>query len=367
MYNLTDFSVRDIPTPTASLEEITAKWKSWVSIETQRRTVLGLYIVDGQDARFAGAAPYGKHLSNPIKLPGNDRCFRAKSANEWALQMRSCWTPCTTVRTAFVSLFQADTTCGPLESQLSVSLVLEGFQAIVSERNEADCAVLGSPPIDHVLDAILRFQETHLTSLSSETLEHLLRWHTLCLDLATDTVLLGWQLCTDAAIEQQIFSLGRGSLPSTDLDAWACTTDARRAVLHAIAIERIANSLTATRAYATHFPAAIFAAATVYCAFSQHAHPIVTSPEHVAWRAIWTKVGDEDKGIKRDVSAVDPLRTSHSYQYMMGEQLAHGKTRVCNLRYSLLNLRVVLRKISLQWGVANEMLDVLSAWTAGSV
>jgi hypothetical protein len=91
MFDLVEFVRDDIPSPTATSEEKNTKWKTWITTEVKRRTVLGIYIIDAQLARYTVAPPFGKHVTNPLRLASQDSIFTAKTADEWADEMRKHW------------------------------------------------------------------------------------------------------------------------------------------------------------------------------------------------------------------------------------------------------------------------------------
>lgn len=365
MYNLPDFSRNDIPEPTASEAYKTTAWKTWISIECQRRTLLGLYIIDAQLARYAGVAPMGKHVNNPLRLASKDSIFQASTADDWAEEMRRHWViPCT-FREFYLDAFLADPLSLALDSLLSTSVVLEGLQAVSAEHGDANGAALGIPPLPDVIRASLKFHQAYLSSSTSpaENVEHLLRWHTLCLDLATDSVLLCRQLCVGHIIDQNLFPTGRKSPDPIELDAWACTADGRRALLHAFSIQDLAESLTLGRTSPAHFPASVFAAATIFYAFLSCGYTTMTTPEDVDWTIAWTSQEKGGTQMTHGHALADSEAWScDSYRFVKSHDVFNGKTKLRALRFSLLSLQMILQMIAPQWGISYDMLDILSSW-----
>ncbi|KAL2426420.1 hypothetical protein ABEF95_004397 [Exophiala dermatitidis] len=366
MFDLEEFHLSELPQVSASKEEKNQKWKMWVDSEIQRRTVLGLYIIDAQLARYAGASPVGKHVTNPLAFSGNDAAFQARNADDWIEQMSHSWKPSSTFRETFLSVFYPTAVPVPGDSQLSLIVLLEGFQAILSEHGDAQGAALGLPPISQIIDASQRLRRIYLSppSMTLESKELLLRWHTFCLDIATDSVLLCQRLCTNFGISQDLFSAGRRLPNPVDLNGWTNTPDARRALLHAAAIQDLAEGMTLGRAYPTHLPASIFAAATIFCAYSKYGQPTVTTPDTPDWDAVWDKQEPgQHPGLK--TFARSSLESSDSYRFVMGDFNMNGRTKTRNLRYSLLTLQMILQMISSQWGISHNMLDILAIWIGG--
>lgn len=127
-------------------------------------------------------------------------------------------------------------------------------------------------------------------------MELLLRWHAICLDLATDSNLLCQKLCAMHSVDQKLFSGRQESIQPIDFDVWADGIGAKRALLHAIRIQEIAERLQIGLAYPTHVPASIFAAAMVYCAFSTADKAVVSTPESVIWEDVWNPSSDLTSG-----------------------------------------------------------------------
>jgi len=368
MYDLREFSIRDVPELSATRAEKMEKWKTWASLEIQRRTVLGLYIIDGQLARYSSGAPVGRHVTNPMIYSSRESIFSAKNADDWIFQMNQHWVKPSTFREVFVSVFDLKAQrLSSLTPHFSIYVALEGLQALLSESCDADCTALGIPSKTQIINALLRFRNDYLemSPTSLESLELLLRWHALCLDLAMDAVLLCLKLCAHHGVEQNLFLNGRASsltIELDDWDDWTCSVNARRALLHAISIQDIAERLPIGRAHATHIPASVFAAATVYCAFSTVGQVHVLAPESIDWEEIWHHCDNTMQGNANTNDAASP--PSDSKLFVAGFPLSDVKAKARNVRYSLFTLQAIIRSISSQWGVSQEMLNILLSWTS---
>jgi hypothetical protein len=360
MYDLTGLSVGDVPEIGAMHAEKMKKWKTWVSFEIQRRTVLGLYIIDGQLARYSGGVPIGRHVTNRLPYSSRESIFDAKTVDDWIIEMNKHWLGASTFREVFVSLFDLQAQQIPsLTSQFSIHVVLEGLQALLSENRDADGTAFGIPSRSQIISAMLRFRRNYLetTPTSLESLELLLRWHALCLDLAVDAALLCRKLCAHHGVKQNIFFNGRASTSTIDLDEWSCSVDARRALLHAITIQDIAERLPMGRAQATHVPASIFAAATVYSALSTIRQVTVVTPDSINWDEVW------DCADHNMLGHGNTANLSDGKAFVLGNPLSGTNVKSRNLRYSILTLQSILRNVSSQWGVSHAMLNVLLSWT----
>ena len=364
MYDLGGLSVGDVPEIGARHAEKMKKWKTWVLFEIQRRTVLGLYIIDGQLARYSGGVPIGRHVTNRLPFSSRESIFNAKTVDDWIFEMNQHWVGPSTFREVFVSLFDVQAQQVPfLTSQFTIHVVLEGMQGLLSENRDADGTAFGIPSRSQIISAMLRFRHNYLeiTPTSLDSLDLLLRWHALCLDLAIDAVLLCRKLCAHHGVKQNIFFNGRASTSTIDLDEWSCSVDARRALLHAIAIQDIAERLPMGRAQATHVPASIFAAATVYSALSTVRQVTVAAPESIDWDEVW------DCDDHNMLGHANTVNLSDGKAFVWGNPRSDAKAKSRNLRYSLLTLQSILRNVSSQWGVSHAMLNVLQSWTSPAV
>ena len=360
MFEPTGVLPGDVPDLSASQDDKTAKWRAWIALEIQRRTLLGIYIIDAQLARYAGADPIGKHVTNPLLFTGNDAAFQARTVDSWIKEMRTTQTPQPTFREVFLSLFKSTSFVPACEAHLSILAIMEGFQAILSERKAAHGVALGLPSVEELVDACLRLRKTYLTPALSvaENKELSLLWHNFCLDLASDSVFICQQLCTVFEVPQSLFLGTRQSADPVQLKDWVDTVDARRALLHAAAIQDLAEGLTLGRAYPAHAPAAIFAAATIFCAFSKYGKSTITTPADINWEEVWTR---RHQAHRHELDDVDP-GTSDGYRFVTGRCLGHERTKTRNIRYSLLTMQMILQTISSQWGISHDMLAVLSVW-----
>ena len=360
MFEQTRDLLDDVPDMSASQEEKTTKWRAWIAVEIQRRTLLGIYIIDAQLARYAGADPIGKHVTNPLPFTGNHAAFQARTEDSWIKEMRTTQTCPPTFREVFLSLFKSISSVPACEEHLPILAIMEGFQAILSERKAAHGVALGLPSVEEIVDACLRLRKTYLTPTRNlvENKELSLLWHNFCLDLASDSVSICQRLCRVFGVPQSLFLGTRESADPVELKDWVDTVDARRALLHAAAIQELAEELTLGRAYPAHAPAAIFAAATIFCAYSKYGKSTITIPADIDWEEVWTR---RHQTQRHGLDHVNP-GISDGYKFVNGHYLNHERTKTCNLRYSMLTMQMILQTISSQWGISHDMLAVLSVW-----
>jgi len=369
MLDLPENASNGLPDGNSPPEEKDACWRAWAAVEVNRRTVLGLYIVDAQLARYAGAAPVGKHTTNPLKFAARDAVFEARSADDWIKEMNKPRNPTSTFREIFLSLFYPSSFATSIlhDSQLSKLVILEAFQAILSERADANGSALGIPLLSQITTASLYLKAAYLEPSvpTVESQEHLLRWHNLCLDMATDSVVLCQRLCTTFSIDQTLFSTGRDSPEPINLSRWTISSEARRALLHAVAILNLSENMTLGRAYPAHLPACLFAAATIFTAHCRYGEQSMAIPAEIDWEVVWNHSRNVD-GYLSSTDSSDPLvRSSDTFKFVADGGNLKGEIKTVNLRYSLLTLQMLLQAISSQWGISHDMLPILSTWIAG--
>lgn len=367
MFDTESFSESDLPAMDSSHAEKDRLWRIWVSREIQRRALLAHYILDGQIAQMSGDPTSTRHAANQLGLPSSDAAFAATNATEWLVQMRSQPTAQISFRSIFRHLFSPTGLSRQPEytlSSFSLRVVLEGLQSLVSDCEDIDGAVVGVPTRSEVRAALCTMHEciTRNMHLSTEdTLETLLRWHGICLDAATDSSLLCRQLCAQYNVEQHVLGSGKGIRTGFDLVKWTRTEDARRALIHAVAIQNIVEQLPRGRAHVLHMPTSLFSAAAVYSVFSLAGSSTVHLPRTVEWKdALFTEV--DPCVILGELSG--SATSSDTRRFVRGEQLPANSavTTPRNLLYELNSMQKLFRCLSSQWGVAHEMENVVDQW-----
>jgi hypothetical protein len=192
-----------------------------------------------------------------------------------------------------------------------------------------------------------------------ERLEIFLRWHTLCLDACKDSSLLCRSVCSRYGVTQHVCPGRDSKKTELDLVSWANTEDARRALLHATAIQEIVERLPRGRAHVIHIPNSLFASAAVYCAFSLAGLTTVNLPSSVDWQSVLSSGYESVPAI-----GTPDGDASETRRYIRGE-LANlvGSVGVAeNLLYELNSMQKLFRCLSSQWGIAYDMEDVIDQW-----
>lgn len=156
-----------------------------------------------------------------------------------------------------------------------------------------------------------------------------------------------------------------------DMVSWANTEDARRALVHAIAIQEIVEQLPRGRAHVIHIPSSLFASATVYCVFSLAGQTMVGLPGTVDWMSVLS-TGYENLGVgvRNGMGVGEESDVVETRKYIRGEFLGGGvggrkggrEGASKNLLYELNSMQKLFRCLSSQWGIAFDMEDVIDQW-----
>jgi hypothetical protein len=345
----------------AAREEATEKWKKWAARETQLRALLGHYVLDGQIAHYTGGPTCQRHASNHLRLPCDNVVFEAHTVEEWVLRMRAV--PARS--TSFVDLFNALFASRFNEYYLSISItpltaavLLEGLKSFVLDSNVALGRVVGVPDKQEILGALANLHQCIVASNQMSPLDRCnaqLRWHAVSLDADADSVMLCQQMCIDFKIDQNVFSgKSHRSQSVIDFKDWVSTSEAKRALLHAIAIWDTLQDLPLGRPHAIHVPASIFSAAIIYCAYCVAGVPVVQIPIVNNWHYVLKPALDTDTA---ECLGTDVQVRQYFTKQLDPSRFRGGETR--NLLYDVNSLPGYLRSLSRPWGIAATMAEVL--------
>lgn len=345
---------------TQSPEVKHAAWQQWANVEMQRRVVCGLFVVDAQLARYAGGMPLGRHVSNPLQCVASDAAFAASTPEAWISEMEKAPPDAPTFREIFLTLCgERSARTSPQLSPMSTLVVLEGIQALISESIAAGGATIGTPSQADIVDTLDYIRYSFLTRLGDtiDGVELRIRWHTLCIDAIADSVQLSRSICSTS---QQLFCIGQSqSGPHSNIKAWTRSAEARVALLHAIAIQDLAQRLHLGRAHALSMPTAVFASATIHYAFLCSDISELRIPTYYEWQDVHAYMFAKDRAFGTDMVQ----KSSKLHDYLQGRPV-QSDYKTLNPRQGLYKCQVVLRTMASQWGVAREMLDLLAPWTS---
>ncbi|KAL5365231.1 C2H2 type zinc finger domain protein [Aspergillus floccosus] len=366
MLDCEPFSMENLPFPNASASEKEQKWRTWAAREIQQRAILAYYILDGLVAQMSGDGASTRHVANPLSLPSCEAAFDAGNPDEWLAHMRNQKTEQPSFRLIFRSLFPPIGSFRSLDYQLSafaLRVVLEGLQSLVSDSDESDLAAVGAPGRSDVRRALAQVHETITMSIhlsAPERLEVLLRWHTICLDTMINSTVLCRHVCSRYNISQHVSGGSRTVKPGFDMAKWVITEDARRALLHAIAIQDIVEQLPRGRAHVTHMPSSLFAAATIYVVFALSGVGTVHLPRTIVWQDALLSHADLNLGCE-NIRSSTGTETRRFVEEGRTDS-PPGVAAVRNLLYEMNSMQKLFRCLISQWGIAHDMEEVVDKW-----
>ncbi|OQD68111.1 hypothetical protein PENPOL_c003G09948 [Penicillium polonicum] len=368
MYDSEPYSMDNLPSIDAPAAEKEHQWRIWSAREIQQRTLLAYYVLDGLVVQTSSDGASSRHVANPLNLPSSEEAFDASTADEWLAHMHSQKPNQSSFRTIFRSLFPPVGSFRPLEYEFStfaLRVVLEGLHSLISDFDDNELAV-GVPSQSDVRRALAQVHETISMSIhftAAERLEILLRWHTVCLDTMINSAVLSRHVCLRYNIIQHV-SGGCGIVrPGFDIVKWANSEDARRAVLHAVAIQDIVEQLPRGRAHVVHMPSSLFAAATIYVVLSLAGMATVNLPRNIVWQDALLSHTD----LNLDHEDIRPLSGSETKRFVENGNGASSLPlpiggAVRNLLYELNSMQKLFRCLSSQWGIAHDMEDIIAQW-----
>lgn len=366
MYDSEPYSLDNLPSTDAPLAEKDHQWRVWAAREIQQRALLAYYVLDGLVAQMSGDGASARHVSSPLSLPSSEAAFDASTADEWLAHMHSQTPDQSSFLAVFRSLFPPVGNFRALDYQLSafaLRVILEGLQSLISDSDDHEL-VVGVPGRSDVRRALAQVHETismtiHLSA--AERLEISLRWHTVCLDTMVNSTVLSRHVCSRYNVPQHVSGGSRAVRPGFDLVKWVHTEDARRAVLHAVAIQDIVEQLPRGRAHVVHMPSSLFAAATIYVVFSLAGVATVSLPRTIVWQDALLCHAD----LRLDQDDIRPPSSSETRRFLetnQGMSPAPIGGAVRNLLYELNSMQKLFRCLSSQWGIAHDMEEIIAQW-----
>jgi hypothetical protein len=357
------YNLDDLPSLDAPADEKDRQWRIWASREIQQRALLAHYILDGLISQMTGEPTSTRHATSQLVIPSCECAFEAATADEWITHMRSQSSDKPTFRYLLRLLFGNATGSPYIDhtfTAFSFRVLLEGLQSLIADC-DGDASAIGVPSRTDVQNALGHLYQNVMSNVhlsSDDRLETLLRWHTICLDTIVDSSLLCRHLCNHLAVKQHLWRGGKKVLTGFDVCQWATTNNARKALLHAIAIQGIVETLPRGRAHAIHMPSALFSAATMYATFSLANVHTVKVPSTVVWH---DALLDLEQPYFTLAELSNPALGSDTVRFIRGESVfGIGLNR--NLLYELNSIQKLFRCLSSQWGIAFDMETVLDQW-----
>ncbi|KAM0747977.1 hypothetical protein T439DRAFT_328639 [Meredithblackwellia eburnea MCA 4105] len=345
--------------------EIDVAWRKWAAREVQLRAILGHYILDGQISSFDHMPPTIRHTLNQACPGASDQAFAAHSADDWITLMRARpdqLDPQPTFSELYLNLFQKNSptvTFDPSnDSFLTTYTMLEGISSLASELQLAGTrGAVGLPSRAEVLSALRALYR----KLSSECIQAqpwhrqlLIRWHAVNITTLVPLPAILQRLEHDPASQARMLST---SAPTFDPSLWASTRDARRALLHAVAICSLAESCSVGAASAIHLPGCIFLGAMTMAAYTLGKPASFTAPAY--------ELTDSDAWV--DSSDATPpnedlIRISDTTRFLLEGGSATINRRPLHGNLQLYPYISLLRRLSHNFAFANSLADEVAKW-----
>ncbi|GIZ48522.1 hypothetical protein CKM354_001157600 [Cercospora kikuchii] len=344
-------------------------WKSWAARETQLRVLLGLCIVDSVASQFSGNYVNTWAATQFLPLASNERAFGAENEDDWVRAMQTELS-FESVGITFSLLCEQILSGGArsipqarLSGLINLKVILEvlasrasnaeGVEKRPAHSSESRAAIRAVAAIRNVL------ANTQGTTAADRAIA-LIRWHAVCLDLVINTAKGARRMCHHYGITQHIFGGSkRQERGQVDPHRWTQGLLARKCLLHAIEIHKIASDIPLGMIHDTCLPGALFAVATTYSSFALPGLTKVFIPEAVDWDMVVSYGLGE---VETEWQSVTPSPTL-TFLSQSGTNSASGWT-ARNLLYELGSIRILLHSISQHWGVTQEMEEVISSWEA---
>jgi hypothetical protein len=350
MHMMNEFDMQKVPGLQADIATKDAAWRTWSAVEVQRRAVLGHYILDGLLSQASGSTTNTRHALNTIKTACSDAAFAAETADEWITEMLQLRGPPIPFSELFVKICAPDYATMRVQlSRFSTSVLLEGLQCLIAERYEVTSLPLGTVSRPQIIQGLLNIYETDLsTSHTIDSIQILIRWHAVCMELSTPTICLYRHICELYKIPQVLSGIPRGQTPLFELTTWSKSADAYRALLHAISIIGLVNEIPIGRMHALHLPGALFASAVVLIAIHIQNKQMVRIPKRILWHKVWDSIGNGSNDYR-------PGADQAGLSANPGEVLMTS----VDLMHEVNFLRMNLRTISSRWWISAQMEEVI--------
>ena len=349
MYAVHDGLMEGLPSVDMSEQVKNTRWKTWAAGEVQRRAILGHYILDGLISQASGSPASARHLINSLGTACSDAAFTAETADQWIYEMTRVDTEQLQipVSEAFTRIFASRYPAEPLQlSRLSVFVIVEGLQSLISDLHETRGPVFGAVSSTQIIQAMLNIHQGNIESTATispsdphDNIPALIRWHSVFIELTAPSISIYRWLCNRYQLPQVLGGIhARSRLEDLDLHQWAMKPDAFRAVLHAISITHLLENLPLSLVYTMHIPTAVFTSAMVIASMCIFHQTVIKIPKTCNWSEIWQDTADIS--------------------------VNQENTMDVNLVEKMNSLQVVLKTVASQWGVSAQMGEIIMRLTA---
>ncbi|KAJ5083006.1 hypothetical protein N7532_012049 [Penicillium argentinense] len=235
----------DLDVDSQALEDT---WMSWVRTEVKQRLVLGLYIHDAQLARLHHHEPVLRHSLDRLPRISSDDLFAASSATHWkALMLESQMT------------LSSPTSHPERTSNFALCGSLESISAIACEDHSFANDWASTSRKCHPLLSEWHSKYAHSMAGKSGWSCLMMLWHSIYIMLHIDFNAL------ECACGREGYDAVQKHTPYAR--SWVRSTDAKRALLHAMLIQRHFESLPVGVEPAIHVPMCLYYCGVIWACF----------------------------------------------------------------------------------------------------
>ncbi|KAL4789473.1 hypothetical protein BDV19DRAFT_25215 [Aspergillus venezuelensis] len=265
LFSATDGQMLDI-TLFEAVSDIDVRWKTWSKVESVKRLIVGLLLLDSWYSSFLSTSPIIVPDSIQLILPCNEGLFRANGSMRWIQLVRSgkrLLMPTVLAPSETVAVTALDNPVDDFYIQGILAMVQlrlsEAYHRLLSNRASYPFAPCHTYAMDGRARCLPSLQ-LQIANKYGEVLERLnpnaaIMWHNICMTLTADT---------------QIFDLAAGRAGAgparkalDDIATWSQTPAARRACLHAAHIYKAMTNRKASDHTMFHSVFSLFSAALV--------------------------------------------------------------------------------------------------------
>ncbi|KAK5682980.1 hypothetical protein LTS10_004508 [Elasticomyces elasticus] len=375
LYDVGRAATPEIPQVDDPVETKMRAWRTWAARETQLRALLGLCVIDGVVSQFSGNFVNTWAATNSLPLAADDQAFEASNVDEWLAVMRKNSDTQSFVNTRFYDVYHSllvdESESGlvrNLSGLLNIKILLEILASLAADFERVTPGPTGLRCKVGATKALGRLRKILSQSTTLSTADKtigLLRWHAVCLNLVCSTARGARRMCHYYGITQHIFGGKKRQEPGpVDPERWAQGLSARKSLLHASEIHKIASEIPLGIMHDTCLPGALFAAATTYASFALPGLTKVFLPVAIDWDTVILSGLDveESEVPTSPMSSEARQNTLRFLESSIAMPSANWTAR--NLFYELSSIRVLLHSLSQNWGVTQEMEEVVGSWEA---
>jgi hypothetical protein len=375
LYDVGRAATPELPQVDDPVETKINAWKTWAARETQLRALLGLCVIDGVVSQFSGNFVNTWAATNSLPLAADDQAFEASHVDEWLAVMRERSSSSSSANTRFYDVYHSLLVDGVnsnlvknLSGLLNIKILLEILASLAADFERVTPGPTGlrcKVGATKALGTLRKILSQSTTLSTADKTIGLLRWHAVCLNLVGSTARGARRMCHYYGITQHIFGGKKRQEPGpVNPERWAQGLLARKSLLHAIEIHKIASEIPLGIMHDTCLPGALFAAATTYASFALPGLTKVFLPAAIDWDTVILSGLDVDE-LELPTSPGSSHIKQDTLRFLESSiDLPSANWTARNLFYELSSIRMLLHSLSQNWGVTQEMEEVVGSWEA---